>query len=346
MKIKSIGELKGGEILAEPLLSEKRDTIIPRGTLIKSEYIPLIISMGVSTVMIEDPYESYETPNSIIDSTHIEKYVQYVKKIMEGHIYQSNQSLRQCEVIANELVKEIQEISDDVVIDMKERTNDLYEHTIMVTLLSLVVAKKMHFERERLYQIALGCLLHDIGLRYITVPYENENMKEMASANAFELKKHTILGFCALEGEHWIPSISRKMILSHHERYDGTGYPMRQKYKEPECKIIQVCDTFDRYLCGIECKRISIQDIFVKLEKQANVRYDKKVVDLLLDTIASYPVGTKVKLTGEREAVVISQTTDKNYPIVMLTDVVDNSEKKYEKHNLLLEKNVSILQVM
>ena len=118
MKIKSIGELKGGEILAEPLLSEKRDTIIPRGSLIKSEYIPLIISMGVSTVMIEDPYESYETPNSIIDSTHIEKYVQYVKKIMEGHIYQSNQSLRQCEVIANELVKEIQEISDDVVIDI------------------------------------------------------------------------------------------------------------------------------------------------------------------------------------------------------------------------------------
>ena len=346
MKIKSIDVLKGGEILAEPLLSEKKDTIIPRGTVLKKEYIPLIISMGVSTVMIEDPYESYETPNPIIDNARLEKYVQRIKKIMEGHIYQSNKSLRQCEIIANELVKEIQEISDDVIIDMKERTSDLYEHTIMVTLLSLIVAKKLGFERERLYNVALGCLLHDIGLRYIMVTYENINIKDMPAAEIFELKKHTILGFSALEGESWIPSISRKMILSHHERYDGTGYPMRQKYKEVECKIIQVCDTFDRYLCGMECKRMSIQEILSKLEKQANIRYDKNVVNILLDIIAPYPVGTAVKMTNEREGVVISQTTDKNFPIIMLTDIEEDSEKNHEKHNMLLEKNVSILHVM
>ena len=346
MKIKSIDVLKGGEILAEPLMSQRKDTIIPRGTVLKIEYVPLLISMGISTVMIEDPYEDYESPNLIIDNERFIEYVSRIKRIMEGHIYQSNKSLRECEIIANELVKEIQEISDDVIIDMKERPANLYEHTIMVTLLSLIVAKKLHLEKEQLYNIALGCLLHDIGLRYITVPYENKDLKNMSAADVFELKKHTILGFSALENESWIPQVSRKMILAHHERADGNGYPMRQKYKETECKIIQVCDTFDRYISGMECSRISIQDVLAKLETGTGVRYDKKVVNKLIEMIAPYPVGTTVKTTDEKKGVVISQTEDKNSPMIMIIDAEENSEKEFEKYNLLLDKNVSILDIM
>ncbi len=342
MKIKSIDVLKGGEILAEPLVSDKKDTIIPRGTVLKIEYVPLLLSMGVSTVMVEDPYEEYETPHLIMDNERFEGYVYRIKRIMEGHIYQSNKSLRQCEIIANELVKEVQEISDDVIIDIKERSTDLYEHTIMVTLLSLIVAKRLHLERQELYNIALGCLLHDLGLRYITVPYENQNLKNMPAADVFEIKKHTILGFSALEEENWIPPISRKMILSHHERTDGNGYPMRQKHKEIECRIIQVCDTFDRYICGMECRRMTLQEILVKLKNGADVRYDKKIVDQLLEIIAPYPVGTTVKTTGEKKGVVISQTEDKNFPVIMMID----TEEEHVKHNLLLDKSVSILRVV
>lgn len=342
MKIRPIEILKSGEILAEPLLSPKKDTIIPRGTVLKEEYIPLIISMGISTVMVEDPYEDYESPNFIIDNECFTGYVCRIKRIMERHIYQSNKSLRECEIIANELVKEIQKISDNVIIDVKERSADLYEHTIMVTLLSLAVAKKLHLEKERLYNIALGCLLHDIGLRYVTIPYENQNLELMSPANIFELKKHTIFGFSALENENWVPQISRKMILSHHERADGSGYPMRQKYKETECKIIQVCDTFDRYISGMECSRISIQEVLTKLEQGTGVRYDEKIVNLLIEMIAPYPVGTTVKITGEKTGVVISQTEDKNLPIIMIVD----TEKKFEKCNLRLDKTVSILDIM
>lgn len=342
MKIRPIEILKSGEILAEPLLSPKKDTIIPRGTVLKEEYIPLIISMGISTVMVEDPYEDYESPNFIIDNECFTEYVCRIKRIMERHIYQSNKSLRECEIIANELVKEIQKISDNVIIDIKERSADLYEHTIMVTLLSLAVAQKLHLEKERLYNIALGCLLHDIGLRYVTIPYENQNLELMSPANIFELKKHTIFGFSALENENWVPQISRKMILSHHERADGSGYPMHQKYKETECKIIQVCDTFDRYISGMECSRISIQEVLTKLEQGTGVRYDEKIVNLLIEMIAPYPVGTTVKITGEKTGVVISQTEDKNLPIIMIVD----TEKKFEKCNLRLDKTVSILDIM
>lgn len=342
MKFKSIDVLKGGEVLAEPIMSQ--NTIIPRGTVIKTEYIPLIMSMGIETVMIEDPYEDFETPNPIIETPHFDYYVGRIKHIMEGHIYHSNSSLREFEVIANEIIKDTQEIPDDIIIDITERSSDLYEHTIMVTLLSVFIGKRLHLDRKKLYNIALGSLLHDIGIRYITVTYESVDFKTMDPVAVFELKKHTILGYSALDGENWIPDISRKMILSHHERIDGSGYPMRQKNKEIECRIIQVCDLFDCCISGMECTRLSLQDTLRLLAEQAGNSLDKKVVEQILDIVAPYPVGTTVKTTEEEQGIVIAQTADKNSPIIMIVNEEDT--KRYHQKNLMLEKNISISNIM
>ena len=61
MRIKAVSSLVGGEVLAEPILTEKNDILIPNGTRIKPDYVPLIESLGIESVMVEDPYENYES---------------------------------------------------------------------------------------------------------------------------------------------------------------------------------------------------------------------------------------------------------------------------------------------
>lgn len=285
MLLRSVDVLKGGEILAMPVLSNKSDILIPKGVAIKTEYIPLIASLGIQDVMIEDTDDDHETSYTIIEKSHYDDYVKRIKRIMESHIYQSNGSLREFEMIADQIVKEIQLVEDEMTFILKERQTNLYEHTIMVTLLCVLIGKRLHLDKDRLYSIAVGALMHDIGIRYITVSYENIDIDSLEPAAIFELKKHTILGYSALEGESWIPAISRKMILCHHERKDGTGYPMRQKNKEIECGIIQVCDAFDGYISGMECRRKSVQDTLALFRECAGITYQKKVVDKLLKTI-------------------------------------------------------------
>lgn len=285
MRMRSIDVLRGGEILAEPILSDEQDIIVPKGTILKTEYIPLIQSMGISSVFVE--VSENEPIHFNIGEQRYKEYVSKIRKIMEGHIHQSNTSLKQCEVIANEILKDVLELSCEQYIFPQEFPSDLYEHTIRVTLLSLFIARKMQLDKQRLYNVALGCLLHDIGIRYITVPYKEVNLRDMDAASVFELKKHTILGYSALDGESWLPAISKKMILAHHEKSDASGYPMRLQYKETECKIIQVCDAFDRYLSGMECKRVSTEQAIEKMKKYAGIRYDQKVVDILLKMIDS-----------------------------------------------------------
>ena len=344
MRIKSVNILNGGEILAEPIFTEKNEILIPKGTELKKDYIPLIESLGIDSLMIEDPYENYEKPHPIISATLFDKYVERVQGLMENHIYHSNKSLREFEIIANDILKEVDKISNDVIIDMKERSSNLYEHTVMVTLLSLVVAKKLKIDRKKRFNIAVGCLLHDIGIRYITVPYQNKDLSELDAAEIFEFKKHTILGFSALDKEQWIPDIAKKMILSHHENLEGTGFPMRQKNKEIECKIIQACDSFDCYISGMECKRTSVQEAFKKLFEEES-KYDTKVLKNLSSLIAKYPVGTTVKTNEEESGVVISQTIDPENPIIMILSG-DMDENNCSKLNLMLEEHISILRVV
>lgn len=342
MRIRAVSKLIGGEILAEAILTREKEILIPKGTELKSEYIPLIQSLEIESLMLEDPYEDYEKPHFIIQENSIKKYTESVRKLMEGHIYHENdKSLKMFEVIANDIVKEINSSTAEAILDMKERSSNLYEHTIMVTLLSVLVGKKLKLDEQRLYNLALGCLLHDIGLRYVTIPYEGRDLTTVEPAEMFEYKKHTILGYSALQDEKWIPQISRKMILSHHENMEGTGFPMKQKYKETECRIIQACDAFDCYISGMECKRMSVQEALDIIIGNAGKKYDKAVVDNLVSTVAKYPVGTTVKTNVEERGVVISQTVDPENPIIMILNTDECSER-----NLMLEENISILGVV
>lgn len=97
-------------------------------------------------------------------------------------------SLNKMTDLANEIVREITEEEQPKVIDIEERNGSLYEHTVLVTMLSLVVAKMLKVKEESYIDIAIGALLHDLGMRYITVPYINFDMDNRPASEVFELK--------------------------------------------------------------------------------------------------------------------------------------------------------------
>jgi HD-GYP domain-containing protein (c-di-GMP phosphodiesterase class II) len=317
MKIKTLHSIKDGDILAESIIGENNKVVLPEGTRIKEEYIPMIEALGVDLLYIRDAYDEFEKANQILKPEAFRKYVGQVKSIMENHVYHVGTSLRGFEAIADQIIKEVNHFFGDSVIDVHERRADLYKHTVVVTLLSVMVAKRMGLDEERIHNVAIGCLLHDIGIRYITVPYENRDMMQESGAAVFAFKKHTIMGYSALEEESWISTISRKIVLFHHERCDGSGFPMRQRNREIECKIVQVCDAFDCMISGMECIRIPVSNAFTNIEQGAGSKYDPEVVEAFISSVAKYPVGTEMKNEERSDGIVISQTGDRDNPVVM-----------------------------
>jgi hypothetical protein len=94
MRIKEVRTLKGGELLAESVLTEEKEVLISKGTVLKPEYIDLLSFLGVDTVCIEDPYAEFEEPHQFMKPEVFTSYVNRVQKILENHIYSGKDSLR------------------------------------------------------------------------------------------------------------------------------------------------------------------------------------------------------------------------------------------------------------
>lgn len=334
-------KLKGGERLASPIRASGDQILIPSGAELKPEYIDLLVFLGIESVSVEDSCDSEGSPRQPAERERMEEYASRARRILEHHVYTKRDALRTLQPLATEIVDGIEKESEDMVLDIEEREGDLYTHTINVTVLSVLIARRLRLSKEDQYSIALGCLLHDLGLRYITVPYINHDMEKRTPSEFTEYKKHTILGYSALEKETWIGSLPKKMILLHHERMNGTGFPLHQKSKELCCNIIQASDAFDSYITGVESRRVGITRSIGYLIEQSDILFDPRIVKILEEVVARYPVGTRVRLSTGELGVVTSQTGN---PIRPEVSVPGGEGRAPARYDLDREEGISILQ--
>jgi len=284
MKIVELTEIKGGEKLAEAVYNSNKELLIPAGVEIKIEYVDLLTHLGVRSVVIETE-ESDENKGIILGEKEFDEYTQAIKKLLQNHTYTGKNSLIKTGTIAEEIIKSVFAAmpKNQTKINIAKYDTDMYQHTMAVTVMSIAVAKCMNLSKEEIYDIALGCILHDLGIRYITVAYENRNMEDAEPAEVFEYKKHTILAYTVLENEKWLSKEARNIILSHHERMNGKGFPLRQKNQNVICKIVQMVDSYHCMISGMECKKIDFEEAKNEILSKKGIEYDSKIVDTFFE---------------------------------------------------------------
>ncbi|MBA4688354.1 MAG: HD domain-containing protein [Candidatus Galacturonibacter soehngenii] len=350
MKLKNVSDLKGGEFLARPVCIGSDIILIYEGTCLKEEYIKKLRELGVQYVYIRDDNSDDDTEDksSITKDSIVEDYREKVRNLLERHVYSSRAELAELKEIAYEIIIDIMN-EDDVVEqieNLKEHEADIYEHSINVCALAVLLSIKLKLEMETIHSIAVGSILHDIGFRYIPISYANKIMSELTRKDLNEFKKHTIYGYMAIEYEDWLTAESKDIILSHHERIDGSGYPLKKKEIKDTTQIVSICDEYDTLLCGICCKPMKTYQIIENLKAKSGIAFEEKYIKLLLDFIALYPNGTKV-ITNEGEiGIVIKQnSTFKERPIISIIKDKYGNNINQEK-DLLKYLNIFIESVI
>lgn len=347
MILKKIEELKGNEVLARALMTWDYQIILPEGAVLRAEYMDKLRDLGILEVYVRE--QETKAQNIAILKSEIEDTVkEKVKDILERHTYQHNQELVELSKTADNIISNILEEEQVIeqVFDIKERSSDIYEHSISVCSIAILTALKLDLDKSKTHDIGVGCLLHDIGLRYLTIQYENQNIENRPEKEQIEYKKHPVYGYSSLQNEKWISECSKKIILSHHERLDGSGFPLKISEIPLECRIVNVCDAFDEMICGIACKRSKVHEAIEYLKTFKNTKFDAKVVDTFLGFTAVYPAGTHV-MTNEGEiGVVLRQNKDfQDRPIIRILKDKNGLSVKGEVlkdlvkiHNVFIEK--------
>ena len=328
MKIVKVDNLKGGEVLAKSILTKEYKILLSEELVLRPEYVDKIRDLGITEVFVKDE-ELVKTQEVVLLKSDIEEgFKRQVRNIIEKHTYNNNQELVELSGTADGIISKILE-EDDVIeqiYDIKERSSDIYEHSINLCSLATLTALKLNLAKERVHDIAVGSLLHDLGLRYMTISYQNQNLDSLSKIELSEYMKHPVYGYSAVKNENWISDTGKSIILFHHERIDGSGYPLKAKEIPYEAAIVGVCDAFDEMICGIGCQRTKVYEAIEYMKIYKGKRFSKEIVDALLQFTAVYPAGSTVLLTNGQTGKVVRQNKEfSDRPVIELKnhDIID-----------------------
>lgn len=348
MKLCSVSELKGGEVLARAIMTSEFRVLLSEDTVLRADYIQKIEELGITEVYIKED-DQVHTQEVVLLKSDVENFFRdRVKSILEKHTYSRNDELMELSQTADNIITNILQEEEVVekIFDIRERSSDIYEHSISICSLATLTALKLKLPKERVHDIGVGCLLHDLGLRYLTIEYADQDISTLSKIELAEYMKHPVYGYSAVKNENWISNISKNIILYHHEKLDGSGYPLRAKEIPFEAQIVNICDTFDEMICGIGCKRLKVYEAVEYLKTFKGTKYNPEIVDVFLEFTAVYPAGSEVLLSNHSIGRVIRQNKefpdrpvvqiikDKNGKSVNNEDIVD----LIKVNNIFIEK--------
>lgn len=348
MRILKIADLNGGEVLAKTVMTSDYKILLSEGTKIRKEYIEKLIELGIKEVFVEDEINTEEV--KILKDDIGKNFKDKVKNIIEKHTYMDSKELVELTKTADNIIDNLLEEEEVIekIYDIKERSSDIYEHSINVCTLAILMSLKMKLSQNTIHDIGVGCLLHDLGLRYITVDYTNRDIEEFSEMELAEYKKHPIYGYSALKNETWISELSKEIILYHHQNMDGSGYPLKSISMSTEIKIVNICEEFDEMICGIGHQRLKVFEVIHHLKNNKNILFDGSIVDVLLNFTAVYPAGSYV-LTNEREIGIVLRQNKSNPDRPFIKIVYDKIGNKIQYDfvkDLLTEKDIFIEKVI
>lgn len=336
MKKISVKDLRGGEVLAKDVCTVTFHVLMVKGTILKKEYIDKLPILNIESVYIEEKEESEE--HNYEFNVMAKEMLDRVKVVLEHHIYKNNKELEDICIMTEDLIESVLMEKEiwDYMIEMKEEKNDMITHSIHVCSFATLLAFRLGMDKALIMDIAKGGILHDIGLRYLTVPYENCDIDKLSIQEQTEYKKHTTNGYFSLARESWLTEQAKDIVLMHHEYENGSGYPMHLiSERIPEAvKIICICDVFDEMISGIGYCHRKVQEAIEFLKYNAGRLFNKKYTEVFLSMIVHYPVGAIVRLSNGEIGKVIRQNPKFNErPVVELLSNIEG--KKYSKKRIL-----------
>jgi putative nucleotidyltransferase with HDIG domain len=165
---------------------------------------------------------------------------------------------------------------------------DTQKHQERTAGLAMAIAKEMNLSAEKLNYLYLAALVHDIGKCRIPIEILTKP-KKLTEVEYGIMKKHSEFGFKILKKIDLLRPISR-IVLQHHERMNGSGYPFHLKKNEIllEAGILGVADVVDAMTSQRPYRpALEIENAIAEIRRNRDILYDPDVVDKCIFLIKS-----------------------------------------------------------
>jgi len=171
-----------------------------------------------------------------------------------------------------------------------------YGHSQYFPDLVCAIGEQMHLNEKQIESLKYASLLHDAGK--IDIPEEILSKTGKLTPKEYKIiRRHPMKGVKILRSLQILkPAIP--IIMHHHEKYNGTGYPSRLKKRQIPigARIMAVADAFEAMIYGRPYReRMKLDSAISEIKKKSDTQFDPKVVEAFLKTIKTIKIKKSLK---------------------------------------------------
>jgi HD-GYP domain-containing protein (c-di-GMP phosphodiesterase class II) len=335
MRFVPINCVKQGSYLAKTIYDNEGRVMLAKGIELSESLIRRVKNIGIHSLYIIDEYSENEIEDIIkpeirqkaissIKTTfetfqkHNEFLIQNSRSSNERLYNSKKQENLKAAIAASKLI--LDEIIDQRnvminLVDIKSMDNYTYQHSVNVAVLSLILGMHLNLNRYELHDLCLGSILHDVGK--VLIPKDIILKPGKLNDEEFNIiKQHTVKGYDYIKGCSDLSAPSRVIILQHHEKVNGEGYPDNRKINDiyKLSKIVAIADVYDALTSDRPYRSaMSPSEALEFIMANGGSHFDFEMVKIFSKIIVTYPEGTLVKLSSGDIAVV--EETNPNFPL-------------------------------
>jgi putative nucleotidyltransferase with HDIG domain len=311
-----VEKLKEGMVLARTLHTYDGNTLLNVGIVLKNSYIMKFKDLGIRELYVEDEISHDIVVKDVVsEETRFEARIN-IKSAMDSIRYGSSLDVKPVRDSVCKMIDELMNVKDTMVNlqDLKSTDQYTFSHSVNVCVLSLITGISMNYDEEKLRELGIGAMLHDVGKTRI--PNEILNKPDSLTTEEFEIiKKHTSYGYELLKKSKMLSTYASYIALTHHERYDGEGYPLGLRGEEIHefSRIVSIADVYDAITSDrVYKRRVNVNEAVEYLIGMGDHQFDYNIVRNFIEHITIYPPGTCVLLNNGEKAIVVD--VNKRYP--------------------------------
>jgi len=323
MRLVNIHYVEEGSILARPVLNSSGAVLLRAGVHLTASYIERLKTLGYDVLFIQDS-RLEDVQIHVAISTQTREVAYKSIELISGFIERNSKNSLPLDNLRMTIQHMINDLlsSKDILGNLTEiqgYDDYTFHHSINTSIISLVLGIGAGYSEQKLIELGMGVLMHDIGK--IKVPEQILNKKTpLTQAEFEEIKKHTTYGFELLRKNNDLSLLSAHVTFQHHEKWDGTGYPRGIKGKSIHeyGRLTAVADVYE----ALTSKRVyrnalEPNEAYEYIISQGNTHFDPMILDIFKKNIAVYPSGSGVLLSnGQRGNVTRQNPAFPNRPFV------------------------------
>ena len=327
MRLVSIERVKSGDVLGQSILGIDGCLMLREGVTLTENYIDKLIGIGIIYIYIKDSNLEDIKPEAPEFVEFKSEVVKSLSRVFSKLQYSDSICIKNTLGVITELIEYLidnKEVDSSYLLELKTFDNYTYIHSLNTCVLALFFGIQMSYSRSMLIDLGMGALLHDIGKTRIPIEILNKDGK-LTDEEFNIIKRHPELGYKMMENIKEINNRSRAIVLEHHERIDGKGYPfgLTGDNIHKFSKITCISDVYDAIVSDRVYRRgFPANEAYEFVLGGVGSFFDLELVNVFKNNFSIYPLGACIKLSNGLEGFVVGH--NKGFPDRPLVRILYN----------------------